>query len=85
VVDLVGEALLRLISGPSKSARPDFRGRQAVFTAEGAGRFDTILRRARSIWSRHRPERTHMIFVSNDGRRIVTSNVSSATMTILDP
>jgi len=28
--------------------------------------------------------RTHMIFVSGDGKRVVTSNVSSATMTILD-
>ena len=56
------------------------------FTAEGAkvvGRYDPATRAIDLVLGTGQ-NRTHMIFVSNDGRRIVTSNVSSATMTILD-
>ena len=56
------------------------------FTAEGAkvvARYDPATREIDLVLGTGQ-NRTHMIFVSSDGRRIVTSNVSSATMTILD-
>ena len=56
------------------------------FTAEGAkvvARYDPATREIDLVLGTGQ-NRTHMIFVSGDGKRVVTSNVSSATMTILD-
>jgi YVTN family beta-propeller protein len=56
------------------------------FTAEGAkvvGRYDPATREIDLVLGTGQ-NRTHMIFVSDDAKRIVTSNVSSATMTILE-
>jgi YVTN family beta-propeller protein len=56
------------------------------FTAEGAkvvGRYDPATREVDLVLGTGQ-NRTHMLFVSDDARRIVTSNVSSATLTILE-
>jgi YVTN family beta-propeller protein len=56
------------------------------FTAEGAkvvGRYDPVAREIDLVLGTGQ-NRTHMIWVSDDAKRIVTSNVSSASMSILD-
>jgi len=88
VVDLVGRKALPAIDlgalrGPHGLTFVDGK---LWFTAEGAkvvGRYDPATREIDLVLGTGQ-NRTHMIFVSNDARRIVTSNVSSATMTILD-
>jgi YVTN family beta-propeller protein len=88
VVDLVERKPLPLIDlgalrGPHGLTFVDGK---LWFTAEGAkvvGRYDPATREIDLVLGTGQ-NRTHMIFVSNDGRRVVTSNVSSATMTILD-
>jgi DNA-binding beta-propeller fold protein YncE len=56
------------------------------FTAEGAravGAFDPKQRKVDRVLGTGQ-DRTHMIFVSDDGRRIVTTNVSSGTVSLFD-
>jgi YVTN family beta-propeller protein len=56
------------------------------FTAEGAkvvGRYDPATREIDLVLGTGQ-NRTHMIWVSDDAKRIVTSNVSSASLSILD-
>jgi streptogramin lyase len=56
------------------------------FTAEGAkvvGRYDPATHAVDLVLGTGQ-DRTHMLFVSEDARRIVTSNVSSASMTIFE-
>jgi YVTN family beta-propeller protein len=88
VVDLVGEKPLPQIDlgalrGPHGLA---FVGGKVWFTAEAAkaigsydpatGKIDWILGTGQN--------RTHMIFVSSDQKRIITTNVSSGTVSIID-
>ena len=57
------------------------------FTAEGAkvvGRYDPASNQIDLVIGTGQ-NRTHMIHVSHDAKRIVTSNVSSASVTIIDP
>ena len=56
------------------------------FTAEGAkviGRYDPAARQIDLVLGTGQ-NRTHMIAVSEDAKRIITTNVSSATLTILE-
>jgi YVTN family beta-propeller protein len=88
VVDLVGQSArppidLGPLRGPHGLA---FAGGKVWFTAEAAkaiGRFDPATNKVDWILGTGQ-NRTHMIWVSADEKRIVTSNVSSATVTIID-
>lgn len=63
-----------------------FVGGKVWFTAEAAkafGSYDPITRQINFILGTGQ-DRTHMIFVSPDQKQIVTSNVSSATMSIIE-
>jgi len=63
-----------------------FAGGKLYFTAEGAkivGRYDPATRQVDLVLGTGQ-DRTHMVLVSDDGKRIVTSNVSSATLTFLE-
>src|SRR5207248_9550618 len=56
------------------------------FTAEGAkviGSYDPAAKKVDWVLGTGQ-NRTHMIFVSEDQKRMVTSNISSATMTIIE-
>jgi YVTN family beta-propeller protein len=87
-VDLVGRKALEPINlgalrGPHGLV---FSGGKLWFTAEGAkvvGRYDPATRDIDLVLGTGQ-NRTHMLFVSDDGNRIVTSNVNSATLSILD-
>ena len=88
VVDLVdqkglGTVDLGALRGPHGLA---FLGGKVWFTAEGAksiGSYDPQTKNIDWILGTGQ-NRTHMIFVSEDAKRIVTSNVSSGTVTIID-
>jgi YVTN family beta-propeller protein len=88
VVDLVNRKPLSTIDlgalrGPHGLV---FVGGKPWFTAEAAkaiGRYDPAAKAVDLILGTGQ-DRTHMIWVSQDARRIVTSNVSSATMTIFE-
>ena len=88
VVDLVGiKALAPIDLGPLRAPHGlAFVGGKLWFTAEGAkviGSYDPAS--AKIDWVLGTGQnRTHMIFVSDDLARMVTSNVSSATMTIIE-
>jgi DNA-binding beta-propeller fold protein YncE len=87
VLDLVGQKAL-----PSLDTRPlmgphgiYFQGGKVWFTAEGTktvGRYDPAS--GKFDWCMGTgQDRTHMVFVTPDGKRVYTTNVSSATVTIL--
>ena len=88
VIDLVHQKALPSVDlGPMRGPHGlDFVGGKVWFTAEAnkmigsydpvAGKVDWVLGTGQN--------RTHMIAVSQDLKRIITSNVSSATMTIID-
>lgn len=88
VVDLVQQKALPAIDlgalrGPHGL---DFRGGKVWFTAEAnkvIGSYDPVDRKVDWVLGTGQ-NRTHMIFVFDDLRRIITSNVSSATMTIIE-
>jgi YVTN family beta-propeller protein len=88
VIDLVGQTRLQSIDlgalrGPHGL---DFKLGKVWFTAEAAkaiGSYDPASGKIDWIMGTGQ-DRTHMIFVFPDGKRIVTTNVSSATVTILD-
>lgn len=88
VVDLVTQKNLPVVDlgalrGPHGLA---FVGGQVWFTAEAAkafGSYDPATKKIVLILGTGQ-NRTHMIYVSQDMKRIITSNVSSATMTIID-
>ena len=88
VVDLIGmKALPPIDLGPLRAPHGlAFVGGKLWFTAEGAkviGSYDPTS--AKIDWVLGTGQnRTHMIFVSDDMTRMVTSNVSSATMTIIE-
>ena len=63
-----------------------FAGGKVWFTAEAdkaIGSYDPVAKKIDWVLGTGQ-NRTHMIFVSDDLKRIVTSNVSSATMTIIE-
>jgi YVTN family beta-propeller protein len=88
VIDLVGQKALAPVDlGPLRGPHGlAFSGGKAWFTAEAAkaigsydpasGKVDLILGTGQN--------RTHMIFVSDDQKRIITTNVSSGTVTIIE-
>jgi len=87
VIDLVAQKPLptidtRPLYGPHDIAFVDGK---AWFTAEGSkaiGRFDPAT--GKLDWSMGTgQDRTHMIFVSSDSKRIYTTNISSGTVSIL--
>jgi DNA-binding beta-propeller fold protein YncE len=88
VVDLVGQKTTGTIdTGALRGVHGlDFAGGKLWFTAEGAkaiasydpttNKIDTILGTGQN--------RTHMVYVMPDLKKIITSNVSSATMTVFE-
>jgi DNA-binding beta-propeller fold protein YncE len=88
VVDLTGQKALPSVDlgplgGPHGLA---FLGGKVWFTAEGAkviGRYDPSSRHVDWVLGTGQ-DRTHMIFVSADLKHIVTSNVSSGTMSMIE-
>lgn len=89
VVDLVAaKALTPIDLGPLRAPHGlAFVAGKVWFTAEGAkaiGRYDPTLGKVDWVLGTGQ-NRTHMIHVSEDLKRIITSNVSSATMTIIEP
>jgi YVTN family beta-propeller protein len=88
VVDLVAQKGLRTVDlGPLRGPHGlMFAGGKLWFTAEAAkviGSYDPASNKVDWVLGTGQ-NRTHMIWVSPDQKRIVTSNVSSATMTIID-
>jgi DNA-binding beta-propeller fold protein YncE len=88
VIDLVAQKTLTPIDlGPLRGPHGlVFAGGKLWFTAEGAkviGSYDPAAQKVDLVIGTGQ-NRTHMIFVSKDLKRIVTSNVSSATMTIIE-
>ena len=88
VVDLVAQKVLRTVDlGPLRGPHGlMFTGGKLWFTAEAAkviGSYDPAANKVDWVLGTGQ-NRTHMIWVSPDQKRIVTSNVSSATMTIID-
>lgn len=88
VIDLVAMKPLTPIDlGPLRAPHGlTFVGGKLWFTAEGAkviGSYDPATSKVDWVLGTGQ-NRTHMIFVSPDLSRIVTSNVSSATMTIIE-
>ncbi len=88
VIDLVGQSRLQSIDlgalrGPHGL---DFKLGKVWFTAEAAkaiGSYDPVSGAVDWVMGTGQ-DRTHMIYVSADGKRIVTTNVSSATVTIME-
>jgi YVTN family beta-propeller protein len=88
VIDLVGQKAVSdidtgALNGPHGLA---FIGGKLWFTAEGAkaiARYDPATAKIDWIMGTGQ-NRTHMLFVTKDEKEIYTTNVSSATVTILD-
>jgi YVTN family beta-propeller protein len=88
VVDLVGQKALPAIDldplhGPHGLT---FVGGKTWFTVEGSkaiGRFDPATQRVDWVLGTGQ-DRTHMIWVSEDEKKIVTANVASGTMTLME-
>ena len=88
VVDLVNQKALPVIDlGPLRGPHGlTFVGGKLWFTAEGAkviGSYDPATKTIDWVLGTGQ-DRTHMIYVFPDLKRIVASNVSSATMTVID-
>jgi YVTN family beta-propeller protein len=88
VIDLVAKKPLRSIDTRPLFGPHDitFVNGKAWFTAEGSkaiGRYDPATDKL--DWSMGTgQDRTHMIYVTSDGKRIYTTNISSGTVSILD-
>ena len=87
-VDLVGERTLGAIDlGPMRGPHGlTFVGRKTWFTAEAAkaiGRYDPATHKVDWILGTGQ-NRTHMIYVSPDQQRIVTTNVNSGTVSLIE-
>ncbi len=88
VVDLVGQKAMPAIDleplhGPHGLT---FVGGKTWFTAEGSkaiGRFDPAAQKVDWVLGTGQ-DRTHMIWVSEDEKKIVTANVASGTMTLME-
>lgn len=88
VIDLVAQKALPSIDlGPLRGPHGlTFVGGKAWFTAEAAkaiGRVDPSTMKVDWILGTGQ-DRTHMVWVSADEKRIVTSNVSSATISVIE-
>ncbi|GGG88867.1 YVTN family beta-propeller repeat protein [Edaphobacter dinghuensis] len=88
VVDLVTDKRVKTIDlGPLRGPHGlTFEEGKTWFTAEGAkaiGRYDPATGKVDWILGTGQ-NRTHMIYVSKDGQRIVTTNVNSGTVSIID-
>ncbi len=88
VVDLVQQKVLPIIDlGPLRGPHGlVFEGGKLWFTAEGAkviGSYDPQTKKVDWVLGTGQ-NRTHMLFVSSDLKRIITSNVSSGTMTLIE-
>lgn len=88
VIDLAGQKALPSIDlGPLRGPHGlAFEGGKTWFTAEAAkaiGRYDPATKKVDWILGTGQ-NRTHMIFVSKDLKRIVTTNVSSGTVSIIE-
>lgn len=88
VVDLSAQKALPSIDlGPLRGPHGlDFVGGKTWFTAEAAkviGRYDPATNKVDWVLGTGQ-NRTHMIWVSPDEQRIITTNVSSATVSIID-
>ncbi len=87
ILDLVGQKAL-----PSYDTKPLFgphgvviEGGKVWYTAEGSkaiGRFDPATGQTDLVMGTGQ-DRTHMIYVTPDGKRVYTTNVSSGTVSIL--
>src|ERR1039457_1773166 len=87
VIDLVEQKALPAVDlGPLRGPHGlVYAGGKVWFTAEAAkviGSYDPMTKKVDWVLGTGQ-NRTHMIFVSEDLKRIVTSNVSSATMTLI--
>jgi YVTN family beta-propeller protein len=88
VIDLLGKKALPAIDlGPLYGPHGlQFVGGKTWFTAEGAkaiGSYDP--QKAKVDWIVGTgQDRTHMIWVSEDGNRVITTNVNSGTVSIID-
>jgi YVTN family beta-propeller protein len=88
VIDLVGQKTLPsidlgLLHGPHGLT---FVGGKTWFTAEGSkviGRFDPTTQKVDWVLGTGQ-DRTHMIWVSDDEKKIVTANVASGTMSLME-
>jgi YVTN family beta-propeller protein len=88
VVDLVGQKPLSQIDlGPLRGPHGlDFVGAKVWFTAEAAdavGSYDPATKRIDWILGTGQ-KRTHMILVSQDMKRVISTNVSSGTVSIME-
>src|ERR1035437_6650086 len=88
VIDLVEQKALNAMDlGPLRGPHGlAFAGGKVWFTAEAAkviGSYDPAAQKVDWVLGTGQ-NRTHMIFVSEDLKRMVTSNVSSATMTLIE-
>jgi len=88
VVDLTAPKVLTTVDlGPMRGPHGlMFTGSKLWFTAEAAkviGSYDPAAGKVDWILGTGQ-NRTHMVWVSPDQKRLITSNVSSATMTIID-
>ena len=88
VIDLVEQKALPAVDlGPLRGPHGlVYAGGKVWFTAEAAkaiGSYDPKTKKVDWVLGTGQ-NRTHMIFVSEDLKRIVTSNVSSATMTLIE-
>ena len=88
VIDLVEQKALPAVDlGPLRGPHDlVFADGKVWFTAEAAkaiGSYDPATKKVDWVLGTGQ-NRTHMIFVSEDLKRIVTSNVSSATMTLIE-
>ena len=89
IVDLISQKTIGALDlGAMKGPHGlDFAGGKVYFTAEAAkviGRYDPSSQKIDWIMGTGQ-DRTHMVWVSRDLKTIVTSNVSSATMTVIQP
>ncbi len=88
VIDLVGQKALPSIDlGPLRGPHGlDFVAGKLWFTAEAAkviGRYDPATGKVEWVMGTGQ-NRTHMVYVFPDLKRIVTTNVASATVTVMD-
>src|SRR5246500_2857552 len=88
VLDLIGRRALPSIDlGPLRGPHGlTFVGGKTWFTAEAAkaiGRYDPATRKVEWILGTGQ-NRTHMIYVSDDQQRIITTNVSSGTVSLIE-
>jgi len=89
IVDLIAQKTVGALDlGAMKGPHGlDFAGGKVYFTAEAAkviGRYDPASQKIDWIMGTGQ-DRTHMVWVSRNLKTIVTSNVSSATMTVIQP